>query len=232
MKTAATSILSFRYRAGYHPLDADGARPKIRQKHPGDEPDAAASAWTPSTSARSSRRSGPPEPAKPISPSPRPSKRSKQNRVGRIVLSRPAVEAGESLGFLPGDLQDKLAPYLRPLYDALTERLGTKRLKALAGRRGDRDRAGRLHARPHAQRLFRRDRRGAELHLWPAQDAADAAGLALDDGADRRSRSDRSVERNVGPRRYRDPAGAGSGDRGRCGWAKPTSCATRWWRAC
>jgi phosphate starvation-inducible PhoH-like protein len=52
-------------------------------------------------------------------------------RVGRIVLSRPAVEAGESLGFLPGDLADKLAPYLRPLYDALTERLGTKRLKAL-----------------------------------------------------------------------------------------------------
>jgi phosphate starvation-inducible PhoH-like protein len=52
-------------------------------------------------------------------------------RAGRIVLSRPAVEAGESLGFLPGDLQDKLAPYLRPLYDALTERLGTKRLKSL-----------------------------------------------------------------------------------------------------
>jgi phosphate starvation-inducible protein PhoH and related proteins len=54
-----------------------------------------------------------------------------QNRVGRIVLTRPAVEAGENLGFLPGDMQDKLAPYLRPLYDALTERLGTKRLKAL-----------------------------------------------------------------------------------------------------
>lgn len=54
-----------------------------------------------------------------------------QNRVGRIVLTRPAVEAGESLGFLPGDLQEKLAPYLRPLYDALSERLGTKRLKAL-----------------------------------------------------------------------------------------------------
>jgi phosphate starvation-inducible PhoH-like protein len=54
-----------------------------------------------------------------------------QKRTSRIVLSRPAVEAGESLGFLPGDLQDKLAPYLRPLYDALTERLGTKRLKAM-----------------------------------------------------------------------------------------------------
>jgi phosphate starvation-inducible PhoH-like protein len=52
-------------------------------------------------------------------------------RCSRIVLSRPAVEAGESLGFLPGDLQEKLAPYLRPLYDALTERLGTKRLRAL-----------------------------------------------------------------------------------------------------
>jgi phosphate starvation-inducible PhoH-like protein len=52
-------------------------------------------------------------------------------RISRIVLSRPAVEAGENLGYLPGALQDKLAPYLRPLYDALTERLGTKRLKMM-----------------------------------------------------------------------------------------------------
>ena len=51
-------------------------------------------------------------------------------KVARIVLSRPAVEAGESLGFLPGDLQEKLAPYLRPLYDALSERLGGKRLRS------------------------------------------------------------------------------------------------------
>ena len=50
------------------------------------------------------------------------------DRVGRIILSRPAVEAGENLGYLPGDLNDKLAPYLRPLYDALGERLGGKRL--------------------------------------------------------------------------------------------------------
>ena len=49
-------------------------------------------------------------------------------KVSRIMLSRPAVEAGESLGYLPGALEDKLAPYLRPLYDALSERLGTKRL--------------------------------------------------------------------------------------------------------
>jgi phosphate starvation-inducible PhoH-like protein len=52
-------------------------------------------------------------------------------RVNRIVLSRPAVEAGESIGFLPGDMEDKLAPYLRPLYDALTDRLSVKRMRAL-----------------------------------------------------------------------------------------------------
>ena len=52
-------------------------------------------------------------------------------RVGRIVLSRPAVEAGESIGFLPGDMEDKLAPYLRPLYDALSDRLSMKRVKQL-----------------------------------------------------------------------------------------------------
>jgi phosphate starvation-inducible PhoH-like protein len=44
-------------------------------------------------------------------------------RVSRIILTRPAVEAGEALGFLPGDLQEKLAPYLRPLYDALHDML-------------------------------------------------------------------------------------------------------------
>ena len=54
-----------------------------------------------------------------------------EGRVARIVLSRPAVEAGESLGFLPGDLHEKLAPYLRPLYDALNERIGGKRVKQL-----------------------------------------------------------------------------------------------------
>ena len=52
-------------------------------------------------------------------------------KVGRIVLSRPAVEAGESIGFLPGDAEDKLAPYLRPLYDALSDRLSMRRVRAL-----------------------------------------------------------------------------------------------------
>ncbi len=52
-------------------------------------------------------------------------------KVSRIILSRPAVEAGESLGYLPGALEDKLSPYLRPLYDALSDRMSGKRLKAL-----------------------------------------------------------------------------------------------------
>lgn len=51
--------------------------------------------------------------------------------VDRIILCRPAVDAGETLGFLPGDVEAKLAPYLRPIYDVLGERLGAKRLKAL-----------------------------------------------------------------------------------------------------
>ncbi len=52
-------------------------------------------------------------------------------RVARIVLSRPAVEAGESIGYLPGEMEDKLAPYLRPLYDALSDRISMKRVRAL-----------------------------------------------------------------------------------------------------
>ena len=48
----------------------------------------------------------------------------KANEVNRIILTRPAIEAGEKLGFLPGDLQSKVDPYLRPLYDALYEIMG------------------------------------------------------------------------------------------------------------
>jgi phosphate starvation-inducible PhoH-like protein len=50
----------------------------------------------------------------------------RQHLVNRIILTRPAVEAGEKLGFLPGDLQDKVDPYLRPLYDALFEMMGAE----------------------------------------------------------------------------------------------------------
>ena len=54
-----------------------------------------------------------------------------ESRVQRLVLVRPAVEAGEKLGFLPGDLSQKVDPYLRPLYDALYERLGVEKVAKL-----------------------------------------------------------------------------------------------------
>lgn len=52
-----------------------------------------------------------------------------QGDVDRIVLARPTVDAGEQLGFLPGDLREKMAPWLRPLYDELGDRLGARRLQ-------------------------------------------------------------------------------------------------------
>lgn len=53
----------------------------------------------------------------------------KNKKVKRIVLTRPAVEAGENLGFLPGDLKEKLDPYMQPLYDALRDMIPTEKLK-------------------------------------------------------------------------------------------------------
>ncbi|HEX5475057.1 MAG TPA: PhoH family protein [Vicinamibacterales bacterium] len=55
-------------------------------------------------------------------------------RVSRIILARPAVEAGEKLGFLPGDLQEKVNPYLRPLYDALYDMMDLERVERLIER--------------------------------------------------------------------------------------------------
>ncbi len=54
-----------------------------------------------------------------------------KGEIERIILSRPAMEAGESLGFLPGDMAEKMAPYLRPLYDCLGDRMGGKKVRQL-----------------------------------------------------------------------------------------------------
>ena len=54
----------------------------------------------------------------------------KEKQVRRIILTRPAVEAGENLGFLPGDLKEKLDPYMQPLYDALRDMIPTEKLNA------------------------------------------------------------------------------------------------------
>nr|MDQ3314638.1 PhoH family protein [Verrucomicrobiota bacterium] len=58
----------------------------------------------------------------------------KKEQVSRIVLTRPAVEAGEALGFLPGDLQEKITPYLRPLYDALRDMLEPEEIERCMAR--------------------------------------------------------------------------------------------------
>ena len=72
--------------------------------------------------------------------------------VARIILTRPAVEAGERLGFLPGDLMAKVDPYLRPLYDALYDMLEPEGTQRLLERGRDRGGPARLHAGPHPQR--------------------------------------------------------------------------------
>ena len=61
-------------------------------------------------------------------------KQLRKGSVKRIVLTRPAVEAGESLGFLPGDLKEKVDPYLRPLYDGLNTVLGREQTQRLIER--------------------------------------------------------------------------------------------------
>ncbi len=124
-------------------------------------------------------------------------------KVGRIVLSRPAVEAGESLGYLPGAMEDKLAPYLRPLYDALQERLSAKRLKALMAE-------GLIEIAPVG---FMRGRtlNNAFVVIDEAQNCTygqikmllTRLGWHLDHGRHRRSGANRSAARSLRPRHRR-----------------------------
>ncbi len=77
----------------------------------------------------------------------------RDRKVARLILTRPAVEAGERLGFLPGDLQEKIDPYLRPLYDALYELMPPERF-ARATERGEIEVAPLAYMRGRAQPLF------------------------------------------------------------------------------
>ena len=70
-----------------------------------------------------------------------------ERQVGRIILTRPAVEAGERLGFLPGDVLAKVDPYMRPLFDALYDTID-REARHVHGARHDRGRSARVHARP------------------------------------------------------------------------------------
>ncbi len=157
----------------------------------------------------SSSASDRPEPARPISPSPPRSTRLARKRVRRIVLARPAVEAGESLGFLPGDMQAKVDPYLRPLYDALDDMMPLERVQRALEKRVDRDRAARVHARPHARRRVRHPRRSAERDDAADEDVAHAARRELQDGDHRRQDAGRPAEaRRIGAHAGRaHPAG-------------------------
>ncbi len=108
------------------------------------------------------------------------------NEVNRIILTRPAVEAGERLGFLPGDLQNKVDPYLRPLYDALFEMLGAE-----TGAREYRGGAFGVYERAHTGRFLYHSGRGAEHHAGADEDVLDPIGLRLQGGHHRRCDPDR-----------------------------------------
>ena len=115
--------------------------------------------------------------------------------VNRIILTRPAVEAGERLGFLPGDLQNKVDPYLRPLYDALFDMLGPETYLKYLERGQYRGRAPGLHARPHAGRQLHHPRRGPEYDPGADENVPDPPGLRLQDRHHRRHHPDRPARR-------------------------------------
>ncbi len=121
----------------------------------------------------------------------------KEREVSRIVLSRPAVEAGEKLGFLPGDLKEKVDPYLRPLYDALGESLDD----ATVGKYLER---GTIEVAPLAY-MRGRTLSDAYVILDEAQNATreqlkmflTRLGVGLEDDRQRRRDADRSAARRA-----------------------------------
>ncbi len=105
-----------------------------------------------------------------------------RHEVNRIILTRPAVEAGERLGFLPGDLMAKVDPYLRPLFDALHDMLDPEKVSQHIER-------GVIEIAPLAfmrgrtlERLVRDPRRGAEHDARADEDVPHAPRLRLEDG--------------------------------------------------
>ena len=150
-------------------------------------------------------RSARPAPARPTWPWPRRCKALQAKEVNRIILTRPAVEAGERLGFLPGTLYEKIDPYLRPLYDALHDMVDPDSIPRLIAAGHDRGRAAGLHARPDAERLVHHPGRGAE-HLGRAdEDVPDPA----------RASAPRSWSPATSPRSTCPPGRAAG-----CGWSR------------
>ena len=111
--------------------------------------------------------------------------------VNRIILTRPAVEAGERLGFLPGDLQSKVDPYLRPLYDALFDMLGAETYQQVSGAGEHRGGPPGLYAGPHPGRQLHHPGRGPEHLPGADEDVPHPPGLRLQDRHHRRHHPDR-----------------------------------------
>ena len=114
--------------------------------------------------------------------------------INRIILTRPAVEAGEKLGFLPGDLQQKVDPYLRPLYDALFDMLGAETYQRYV-ERGNIEVAPLAYAGPHPGRQLHHPGRGPEHHRGADEDVPHPAGVWLENGHHRGHHPDRPAGR-------------------------------------
>jgi phosphate starvation-inducible PhoH-like protein len=104
-----------------------------------------------------------------------------RDSVKRIVLVRPAVEAGERLGFLPGDMAQKVDPYLRPLYDALYDLMGFEKV-------------GKLFERGSIESLFHHSRRSSEHHPRADEDVPHPHGIWQQGGGQRRRHPDRPAK--------------------------------------
>ena len=123
-------------------------------------------------------------------------------QVNRIILTRPAVEAGERLGFLPGTLSEKIDPYLRPLYDALHDMMDPAAIPNLLA-------AGVIEVAPLAfmrgrsfERRVHHSRRGAEHHARADEDVPHPAGVRVENRCHRRYHAGGSAGwREIGPAR-------------------------------
>jgi phosphate starvation-inducible PhoH-like protein len=101
-------------------------------------------------------------------------------QVDRIILARPAVEAGERLGFLPGTLQQKIDPYMRPLYDALYDMLDADKLERFLEKGIVEVAPLAFHARAHAERFVRDPGRSAKHDQRTNENVPHAPGIQLE----------------------------------------------------
>ncbi len=152
----------------------------------------------------------------------------RRGRIKKIVLVRPAVEAGEHLGFLPGDLEAKINPYLRPLLDALHDLMEYDQIRRYMDNDLIEIAPAGLHAGPDPERRSHHSRRRAERDRAADEDVPDAHGPKRADRRDGRRHASRPAARHEerAGRRGRALASRLPGWRRSCSIAR-TSCAIR-----